>query len=1074
MLNKIYSLFSPHSHSPHKRGLSPAVILILILLLSLFVPQLAHAAETLKLGTNNAWPIFVYGNPKVVRDILVGVSLMIDPQAGESGFRYAMYAISLVGFLVLAVMAGYDPAKNFIKMFSYVIMVWIVTLFTFNLKVNADVVDVLSQDGNNSYIVQNAPALAVIPMSFMFKLGSYLNNQIELAYNIPSTFKTGTPGVGTFNLFGKMAEDSGKFVITSPSLRQSLSAYAADCVVPAIATGRLSGAGRDSLKQPVTYYGTEAIIKSSDYWATLGTAAHNSILTKYYPKVSDANWYTKLPQAIRDNLPASNPEAMVSVSPSTGIIVPCSAAYTTIGADLDKEAESLKNQTAAQFSTTGTTTVYETIMNEFLAAASTGYSSPASYMKQQALIDLSAETFRNSATAAGNNEVMQAAAIAQAEAQQKSTWGAAFHTFNNMMGYVYVVLQAFIFAITPIILLALVVPGMGKGITGNYIQILLWLALWPPMLGVINFVITLFGMDAVRGAYADQGGFRNLSNTAMISQRTNDLVLAAQFLGTMVPMISWGIIKGAMAFTEFISAGVGSQFASQAGAQAATGNYSLNNGSMNNTTLDKTSLAMSAGVGFDGVKAAHSASALDITRNAGGSSMAASGKSVELGRVLGQTAQAAESLNETVSTSVNSALANAQSWGQVVDRVKSSTTGVSQQAALQRVSQLMRQTGVSESAANAAAAGDSAAVGKAVTAQTASSAKLELSAGLPRWLGIAPSGSMQKGAETGEAVKTDKGQNAATTNSAGQVVNAGTGASGGTAAASVQAATKAAEAAKRESTNHGFNQAETLQKATSLQTAHSKQVQAAISETRSLSMATDLDAVRADAAIKRLEALTGANLKSFGQLEQDRLHAKDAADTLIANTGNRVGNADKPGERPAAATAIHNAAFAAGQAAAGAASTLPTRQEIEGGVARHHGATNDRMASDQEAQAALAARTAAQQEEIRRKGTAVAGAVDGAATVPGGFKDGKDEFEGHPKPVAATPAERGNQESELVALGLADPSNAEAPAYTAKNPATGKDEDLSPMQRAGYFISGNKPVPATPGPPAEVPAQARH
>ena len=945
-------------------------------------PNIALADETLKLAGNNAWPIYVYGNPRVVYDILTSAALFINPQFGDSGFRYALYTLSLVGFLILAVRAGYDPGKNFIKMFTYIIFVWVVTIFTFNISVNADVIDVLNADGNNSYIVQNAPALAVVPMSFMFKVGRYIDDKTQTIYTIPDTFKSNTPGVGTFNLFGKMVEAADRFTLQNTYLKQSISNYTTDCVVPALATNRVYA----NLPDGSVLRGTEALKHTTNYWATLETAKHASIFTKYYPNLNNPSWTADLPASISSSFTPSDP----NISPAAGLITTCSAAFEAMSGDLDREAESLKTLAAKQFSATGTTTLFEGIFNEMLVAASTANVTPASAIKQRALLAQSGESFRSAAVSVGNNEVMQNLAVAQAEVQQKSTWAAAFATFNNMMGYVYVVLQAFIFAITPIIVLALVVPGMGTKIVGNYMQIMLWLALWPPMLGIINYVITLFGIDAVKGAYSLGQGYATLSNTSLISERTANLTLAAQFLGTMIPMISWGIIKGAMAFTEFISAGVGSQFASQAGAQAATGNFSLNQGSMNNLTLDKMSTTASASVGFDAIRGMNAASASQITTAAGGSNYSVAGKDVDLSRSLQQASSAAETYQKTVSSSVSQALNNAKSWGQAVDHVKSTTSGAQRVAALQALAQIATAATGSQSLGDAVAKGDSASVNYQTEAHkgTETTAGVRGEAKTPSALpvGAAANAGYNAKAGTSQATQVSNGQNTSTTNTGGnsQAITgtAGTGLAGSTG--DTQAA--GTDNGRRINASTSWNQQESLSKARQIAEARSQQLQATLTEARSLNMATNMDAVRAQALISQLNTLTQGQLQSMDQLAQGRTAAANEAQTAIDKTTAATGDPQHNGAgRPAEAQRIKAEADAAAAEAQRGASAVrgDTAERVAGLKDKAKGMADTTAGNVRNGQNNLARDAGT----VNERGSAVRAAADTALTHNGAADD---------------------------------------------------------------------------------------
>jgi hypothetical protein len=219
---------------------------------------------------------------------------------------------------------------------------------------------------------------------------------------------------------------------------------------------------------------------------------------------------------------------------------------------------------------------------------------------------------------------MMATSLAQAEQSQKTAWWTAAEIFRNMMGYVYVVLQAFIVAIVPIVVIGLMIPGFGGKIFVSYFQILVWLTLWAPMTSIINFLITIFGGSELQSTLGVSGV--SMQNSAVLSEQTNNLVIAAQFLGTLVPILTWGLVKGSMAFTEFITHGIGSSFATQAGAQASTGNLSLGNLSMDNVGMNKYSTVMSAAVGQQQVQAGFGAGHSLSELQAGGTMATANGQ----------------------------------------------------------------------------------------------------------------------------------------------------------------------------------------------------------------------------------------------------------------------------------------------------------------------------------------------------------------------------------------------------------------------------------------------------------------
>lgn len=681
------------------------------------LPALAMAANANPDGGTD-WELFVYGNGQVVYEIFNGIKLLMVPDAGETGFRSLLLVLATLGFLVLAIAAGFDPGKNLMKMFGFVFVVWGVIFSATGLTANVLIIDLVKQDSavvGSDNRVTNAPALVVIPAAFTSSVGKYFTEAMETYYSTPEEFKLSGGVVGQFNLFGKMLSEATQYRIKSSELKRSLSAYNADCVVPAIALGRLSGPGIvPETGQPGTLTGTTAILGSTNLVETLATANSSAILTTYYPySPTDTAWVS----AASAERSIDTSAAALSQYAGGGITVSCYTAWAILSTDLAKHAAVLLEADSQTWERTGTAVPFESVFTQMLektyAAGGTtraGYSQPQGFVLQTAMVNSMRGTFRAAAVQTGNNEVLQSVMLTQAEAQQKSAWAASFHVFNNMMGYVFTVLQAFIFGMTPFIVVALVIPGMGRAIFTNYAQILVWLTLWQPLLSIINFILVLFGSESVTGVVESQGGF-TMNNDSLISEKTSDLVTAAGFLGTMVPLLSWGVVKGAMAFTEFISAGVGSAFATQAGAAAATGNVSLGNMSMGNTSMNKYSTMMSSQVGVQSVDVAMGAGAMTTKQDGGGGGLMMNAASVSLGQDHTKTKSQALSDSEAIGRTLSSMDGKSWSKGALMDRAAGNGYSQSEQRVatmlLSRLEAIQRSSGAGENHSETRTAGNS-------------------------------------------------------------------------------------------------------------------------------------------------------------------------------------------------------------------------------------------------------------------------------------------------------------------------------------------------------------------------------
>lgn len=624
----------------------------------------------------NAWDLYVAGNGKVVYQILMGVKMLMIPDAGETGFKSLLLLMSTLGFLVLAIGAGFNPSKGFVPMFGYIMVVWMVTWMSTKMTANLVINDmVVTSDGyKQEHYLPGAPALVAIPAALTSQVGHYFTQVIETYMSTPNQYKMASEGgVAQFNLFAKMAEDTSKLKITDPNLRFALTAYITDCAVPAIAMGNLKYEGNGK-----ELYGSDALLNSPSLIETLRSAQHKSIHTRTYPTSGKAPSKTE------------GDAGTGKTSNAMGELATCHDAYTTLEKNFKEAMEGVIKTGNESFGSAGVLAPYETVFQTMMAKAGNGstYGSANGMLTQTALINSMSGAFQGAAMQTGNNELIMAANLTQAEQAQKTSWAASFYTFNNMMGYVYSTLQALIFALTPMIVVALLIPGMGKSIFTNYAQILVWLTLWEPALAIVNFIITLFAIEGVQAVVSGSGGI-TVSNQAAISERTSSAMLAAGFLGTMTPMITWGIVKGAMAFTEFINAGIGSQFAQNAATQTALGAHSSGTVSMNTTSMNSYSTAHSASVGTQGVQSFTNAGAHLVTQDAGGTVGKASGQTHAQSRTLTEQAVQQRTASVQQQQVLSEAFSNSNSMGEVLSKV---ATHQNQRAAASVLSNMRTQT----------------------------------------------------------------------------------------------------------------------------------------------------------------------------------------------------------------------------------------------------------------------------------------------------------------------------------------------------------------------------------------------
>lgn len=690
-------------------------------LMALLFSGAALAESVVNPGGGNAWNFYAMGNGEAIASILSAIKMMMSPDEGNSGYGTVLLFMAVLGFVVLAAQAGFNPGKHLGRMFGYVLVVWMVMLTTTNIKANVRVYDPVT---NYDTVVARVPALVAVPASIISEIGVWMTRKLEDVFTVPTelTLSAGaSEGLGGgYNLFGRMMADADTFVITNPELKRSLAAFSTDCVVPAIALGKLAV--------------QKDLMQSTDMMRSLAKAQHPSILTRYYKTGGSEGSCATQPAG----------------SGALGTTMPCDAAYACIASDMETYASAMLTSSSQSWGTSGVMVPYETAMQAALTYAGragnteyANYSRPHGFILQKSMMSSMRGSFRQAAVQTGNNELLMAASIAQAEQAQKSGWWTAAEVFKNLMGYIYTVLQAFLFAIVPVIVIALMIPGLGAKIFVNYAQLLIWLALWMPLLAIINYLIALFGQQDIYSVWSLSGG-PTMQTEWTVSEKTNNLVIAAQFLGTSVPILALGLVKGAMAFTEFVSNGIGSSLATQAGAASSSGNLSMGNMSMDQVSANKWNTASSSTVGHQDTMAFLNAGGAQQNMNLAGAAGTGSGGGVNQSNSVGDSLSSkAELANKADINAAGGFRDGAQhKEGSGVDHGDVHSTGRSNELANERGSG--RDAAFTHGAGGKATAGETEAMrkGDSVANQTNAGASLKgaVTSALPSGGGAAAGG----------------------------------------------------------------------------------------------------------------------------------------------------------------------------------------------------------------------------------------------------------------------------------------------------------------------------------------------
>jgi hypothetical protein len=506
-------------------------------------------------GGNTAWTIYAFGNAQAVSDSLRALTNF----AASGTFQSIVSMVAVIGVLGVGLSGGFNPAmaKRFI---GYVVGVFITCYCLFGvsnggpLVINAEVMDSVDNTWKAPVTI---PAVVGIPASMISTAGYELTRALEASFAIPEALKmtNGAP----FNLAASMLSDASQARITDPNLAASLAYYVQDCFTTGVAQG---------------YLQASKLINSTNF---LQDIRYNS-------------------QAVLVNTLLQDPVGQAG-------IVSCDQGWNLINTAVNAQgstASGFLKSASAWSSTPALSAVDAGADGTAQFVSNNGITDGGQMVKQAAMLSAFRGAYKQAAAQTGNSEFLTGLAMSQAVEAQRTSWIAGAEIFNKTMGYIFAIIQVFVFAITPLVLCAALVPGLGLALLKNFAQILLWLAIWQPMLAVMNFIILSMQQSDLGGVLSSGGngyGF-TLQNMGIITEKAANLRAAASFVGTMVPALAWAMVKGSVDFSRVIGSAVGENFAQSAANTMTTGSYSLNNASMDSFTANKHSVASTGQFGY--------------------------------------------------------------------------------------------------------------------------------------------------------------------------------------------------------------------------------------------------------------------------------------------------------------------------------------------------------------------------------------------------------------------------------------------------------------------------------------------
>ncbi|KQV81004.1 conjugal transfer protein TraG [Massilia sp. Root351] len=495
------------------------------------------------------WEVYAYQNS----DSLFGVLNAIAAICGSGSYASALGVVAFCGFF--AALAAYAFAPQKLQGWYWLASITLVLSVLLVPKVTVGIVD--KTGGSAVTVVDNVPFGLAVFGSLSSRVGNTLTELYETAMQVlpgaaglPSELAYQRNGL----MFGnRMIRETSRIVFQNPSFRTDLINFINNCTIYDLASGNLS---------------PEVFATSGDIWPLMATP---------------------------------NPARFTPISDGVGgmTVAPCTDAYTNLNNRLPVQLDRVKAVLSTRMNPTLSGPAAAAVIagqiqqayikNGIADAASTA----ADIIRQNALIN----AVNDASLLAGQKindpaSMLLAVGRAQAVAQTNAAWINNGKVAEQALPVIRNTVEALAYAIfTIVILLLMLTSGRETAVAlKNYVSLLIWIQLWPPLYAILNYMAMVYAAKDLAAAASVGGGASSLSLLTAPSIYSN-AVSGEAVVGYMtmsIPLIAWVALKRMETLGSALVAGAHSlqSMLTSTSSAAATGNVS-----MGNTSMDQVSLA---------------------------------------------------------------------------------------------------------------------------------------------------------------------------------------------------------------------------------------------------------------------------------------------------------------------------------------------------------------------------------------------------------------------------------------------------------------------------------------------------
>lgn len=478
------------------------------------------------------WELHTYGGGDFLRLIFNGLASIF----GNDNYGVAIIIATLLGFMAMLVRAAFHRGQMNLQWFLAVVMLYQVALVP---KVDIQIIDHVTP--HESATVGNIPMGIAAPATIVSHFSYWLTTSFETVFSMPNEIRYTGNGLLFAN---ELVRKSTAMRITTPHIAANFSEFWKTCVFTDIMLG---------------LYPIERMLKTPDLMAFFAENVSRVRTFPYTPYRGDTQ-----PLVCREGIANQMADDLeFEIENATDIY----------GARVYNNAET-RDEAALQFSGT------MPLALEFMTGIAT---SNANIITQNALSNSFKRAMIEQAIDVDSAAAVQDIALARAEQERKASFVVMAKLAHKFLPILQHLFESIIYAFSPVVMLLAMTPLVAK-VMINYLRMLLWVNLWPPIYAILHFAMSYFSARAGSAAVVDTGETfttgLNMMTHVELGQVMSEYAAIAGYLSVSIPLIAWMAVSSSGA----MMAGLAGRFlqgyetpVSSAANEAAAGNFSLAN-----------------------------------------------------------------------------------------------------------------------------------------------------------------------------------------------------------------------------------------------------------------------------------------------------------------------------------------------------------------------------------------------------------------------------------------------------------------------------------------------------------------